>query len=69
MPLESSSAAPDAWTSGRLLRLRAEEAAVRVLVVVRLRVNLMDGADGLAFASSSSPGLDMAPSASFMPRD
>ena len=67
MPLEPSSAAPDAWTSGRLLRLRAEEAAVRVLVVVRLRVNLMDGADGLAFASS--PGLDMAPSASFMPGD
>lgn len=54
MPLPESSVAPDAWTSGRLLRLRAEEAAVRVLVVVRLRVNLMEGADG------SSSWLDMA---------
>jgi hypothetical protein len=42
----------EACTRGKLFRRRAEEAAVRVLVVVRLRVNLIAG-------GSASSGLDM----------
>jgi hypothetical protein len=51
--LPPASSPPDeAWTRGKLFRRRAEEAAVRVLVVVRLRVNLIAG-------GPVSSGLDM----------